>query len=338
MADQAPSLGHKHPATAQYPEPLITQPLSGRHKQTFILLHGRGSNAAEFGPGLLYTPIPEFGTLRITFPDAKFIFPTASKRRARIYKRIPVNQWFDNWSLEAPEKWEESQHDGLRETSEYIHRLVRGEVGLVGAQSVVLGGLSQGCAASLVALLLWEGEPLAAGVGMCGWLPYRKRMESIVNEEDSRLTGEAEDQGDDIFERDSSNQDEESGKARELEGQEDPEANDAAAKASATTSTSITKAVGFLRDEIEVTASLPLSLTLQDIPLFLGHGTEDEKVPLDLGRSAANCLGAMNVDIHWAEYPGLGHWYSGDMLRDMIVFLRANTDWKVLEDEKTKKT
>ena len=58
--------------------------------------------------------------------------------------------------------------DGLRETSFYIHRLLWGAVMEVGAMNVILGGLSQGYAATSVLLLPWEGEPLAAAFAMCG--------------------------------------------------------------------------------------------------------------------------------------------------------------------------
>ncbi|KAK0727463.1 Alpha/Beta hydrolase protein [Lasiosphaeria miniovina] len=55
-----------------------------------------------------------------------------------------------------------------------------------GAQNVVLVGLSQGCVASLVALLLWDGEPLAAAVGMCGWLPF---VSHLLSPQDAERSG-----------------------------------------------------------------------------------------------------------------------------------------------------
>lgn len=58
--------------------------------------------------------------------------------------------------------------------------------------SDVLGGLSQGCAAALVATLLWEGGRLGALVGMCGWLPYAARMSEEV-EDALASNGEGED-------------------------------------------------------------------------------------------------------------------------------------------------
>ncbi len=341
MANETISQGPRKRASTRYPEVLIKAPQSGSHQQTFIFLHGRGSNATIFGPELLASPIPEFGNLPLAFPDAKFIFPTASRRRAKIYKRMRIHQWFDNWSLEAPEKWQEFQNDGLRETSKFIHRLLRKEIEAVGARNVVLGGMSQGCAASLVALLLWEGEALAAGVGMCGWLPYQKAMADLIREEGSGSIGEDENgnRDDDIFERDDDEDDKEifnQGKSKEYK------TDDAGANLAATTTVTdtslVTAAVDFLRDEIgfsraNIAAPLPAKLKMQDTPVFLGHGTKDEKVPISLGRSAASCLEAMHVVVRWEEYDGLGHWYSGEMLRDMVKFLRTHTTWSVREGD-----
>ena len=70
----------------------------------------------------------------------------------------------------------------------------------MGAKSVVLGGLSQGYAASLISLLTWEGEPFAASFGMCGWIPFRKHMSDIVSPE--RSSGDAETDEPDPFARD----------------------------------------------------------------------------------------------------------------------------------------
>lgn len=177
-----------------FPPPLIIPPLHLPHKQTFILLHGRGSNASKFGPVLLTTPFPPPTpsplsqtpssppqTLATAFPHAKFIFPTAPYRRATIYKRTLITQWFDNWHLDfppsdsdpldittntpqrppRPAKNDWMMIDGLRETTAHLHALVREEVALLrpaggrGARDIVLGGISQGCAASLVAAALW---------------------------------------------------------------------------------------------------------------------------------------------------------------------------------------
>ena len=162
-----------------YPKPLIVPPLE-THKETWIILHGRGSNAQKFGPELLATLLPGHETLAQALPHAKFIFPTASVRRATIYKRSLTTQWFDNWSLDTPTQREELQIEGLRETTAFIHGILRKEIALVGPENVILGGLSQGCAAALITTLLWDGEPLGAVFGICGWLPYRGHMQELA--------------------------------------------------------------------------------------------------------------------------------------------------------------
>ncbi|KAK2882361.1 hypothetical protein FQN49_000416 [Arthroderma sp. PD_2] len=307
--------------TSNYPEPLIIPSLRS-HQYTFLLLHGRGSNAGKFGPTLLSSPVargdmsPEC-TLISAFPHARFVFPTASKCRATVYKRSIINQWFDNWTLgtDTPETPQEKQQreylqiDGLRETSLYLHELLKYEISLVGgnAKRIFFGGLSQGCAASLVALLQWDGDPLGAAIGMCGWLPFREQMEAIARGMDD-IEGSDEVDGEDFNPFGDPGEDE----------------GDSHDVSSPLNSTPADRAVIFLKDQLEMPLPRHLSgsLAFQRTPLFLGHGVEDEKVPVGLGREAASCLGAMGMDVAWNEYKGLGHWYSENMLSDLVNFLR----------------
>lgn len=66
---------------------------------------------------------------------------------------------------------------------------------------------------------------------------------------------------------------------------------------------------------------------MQSIPAFMGHGTEDEKVPYSVGKLAAEFLGALDVDVIWKGYEGLGHWYSDHMLRDIVRILKRLEPW-----------
>jgi predicted esterase len=275
-----------------YPAPLVIAPLSGTHKQTIIILHGRGSSAEKFGPELLTASIPGYKSLPAAFPGAKFIFPTASFRRATIYKRSWITQWFDNWSLSNPAEREELQIKGLQGSCNFVHEILRAEIDIVGAENVALGGLSQGCATSLVSLLLWDGPLLKATFGMCGWLPYRSRLEEIVSGR------EGEDDGDDIFESTSGRPVEDLG----------------------------VEAVEWLRSELG-TQGETARLRFREIPLFLGHGIEDDRVSVCLGREAASLLKLLGVDVVMKEYAGLGHWYSGNMLTDLVEFVRLRTGW-----------
>lgn len=51
---------------------------------------------------------------------------------------------------------------GLREASIFIDSLLEDAISEVGPHNVALGGFSQGCAAMLISLLMWTGEPLGA--------------------------------------------------------------------------------------------------------------------------------------------------------------------------------
>jgi predicted esterase len=108
-------------------------------------------------------------------------------------KRIPINQWFDNYSLKDPNTRTELQIDGLQESSEFLRRLVEEEAKLLsndsavgdGYSRIVIGGLSQGCAAAVFCLLggfssaseYGEGKRLGGYIGMSGW--YRLKGRSL---------------------------------------------------------------------------------------------------------------------------------------------------------------
>ncbi|KAI1845736.1 hypothetical protein JX265_000085 [Neoarthrinium moseri] len=301
---------------ADYPEPFVVQPRALPHKQTFILLHGRGSSGEKFGSVLLDTPIScprgssvldnsQKSTLTSVFPHARFIFPSAARRRATVYKRALTHQWFDNWKLDPPATdREDLQVLGLQETTSYLHRILEREIALVpgGAKSVVFGGLSQGCAASLTALLLWEGDAFCAAVGMCGWLPFAARMGEQVGEMSCQLQGE--DGGEDVF---------------------DPFARDHLDDDATTQTDPASRALSWLRDEIQVPPTQNGNeLKFRDVPLFLGHGVQDDRVDVVLGQEASRCLTTLGMSVSWNEYGDLGHWYSETLLQDMVDFLRSH--------------
>lgn len=309
-------------STAKTPiySPLLIFPACRTHKTTLVILHGRGSTAEKFAEPLLKhvvssvtptsptnSPAESSESFRSHFPDTKFVSPTAPLRRAVVFKRSLTHQWFDNWSLTQPELKQHLQIQGLRETSAYLHDLLREEIKIVGSSNVVLMGLSQGCAASIIATLLLKGEPFGALVGMCDYLPFRKRMydyaKEVKNGENDSLAGSEEEVN--MFERDSGGDDSEN-------------------------QTKFEKALEWLREELEIgddgiknDETPPAQL----IPVFMGHGSEDDKVPSGIGRPAAEFLTEIGLDVSWKEYDGLGHWYSQDMLRDIIHFLKELKGW-----------
>ncbi|KAF7362435.1 Abhydrolase-2 domain-containing protein [Mycena venus] len=280
-----------------WPDPLVVQS-TGIHTHSIILLHGRGSNAERFGLELLKARTSDnhnSKTLAEHFPGLKFIFPTAKKRRAVIFNRTPINQWFDNHSLEEPLQRQELQYDGLRETSAFVHHLITQEAKLVGVERVVIGGLSQGCAAALHVLLNFQPESgaLLGFVGMCGWLPFA-----------TTFVDDGDELGEDVF--------------------------------SAASEEPVDPMAGMLRLQLSAAntardiASLPAlelepngSPAFLQTPVFLGHGTHDEKVVIKLGEQARDVLLLLGCNVEWKEYDE-GHWYKvPEQIDDLVVWLKT---------------
>ncbi|KAI9672852.1 MAG: hypothetical protein M1831_000288 [Alyxoria varia] len=295
-------------STDKIRHPIIHEPLFHPHTHTLILLHGRGSNAQFFSDALLKTPVGTSAdptSLRQAFPHAKFVFPTAAWSRATVWGRTLITQWFDNWSLEAPHERQELQIDGLRKTTNFLHGLIWEEARVLGdARNVVLGGLSQGGAATLVAGLLWDvdgTQRLGAVFGMCAWLPFRKLIDDVVDSRRGEDTGEADD---DLFDADD-----------DVESEK---------------STAASRAVVSLSEMLELglatTTSASVNEAFDGPPVFLAHGVDDPKVKVHLGREARNCLKGIGAHVSWREYSELGHWYSSEMLGDVVEFLKDAMD------------
>lgn len=230
-------------------------------------------------------------TFQQALSNAKFVFPTAPLMRATKYRRSIIHQWYDGTG-----DWEPEARGEMRPSIEYIHDLLRKEVHHVGGDSrkIVLAGISQGCATALTSLLLWNGEPLGAMVGMCGFMPLCSHLTATVQDDNSDAS---DGDGDFAFE------------------QED---------GGAEIRTPIQEAIDQLREEAELPQGSPSSLSFQSVPVFLGHGSEDEKVKFEDGHKAAELLKLLGMEVTFRRYDGLGHWYSPEMLGHIISFLRES--------------
>ena len=80
-------------------------------------------------------------------------------------------------------------------------------------------------------------------------------------------------------------------------------------------------------EELEIAAKQRLQMPFPETRIFLGHGSEDEKVPLERGYEARECLRSLGADLTWKEYQNLGHWYSGEMLTGLVQFPQHKTGW-----------
>lgn len=349
------------PVEESFPEPVVYEPPSGIHKHTVILLHGRGGSADAFGPALLNTAFPLAYTVTRTqgafprgrgtdhpagdgipaepadhhsrptttlagaLPHARFVFPSAPRQRATIYRRSVIRQWFDDWHLGFAVDQVDGRYDmglqttGLGRAVAYLHGLVAEEAALVGgARNVILGGISQGCAASLVASLLWEGrEGLGGVVGMCGWLPYISQMRGqmeVAAEDDGIHCTLGRDPGEDGFDP----FDRSVSPGCDVEP---PRENDAGG--------SVGAALEWLGDEIDLPRRevVTSDVSRSSIPIILCHGRDDQKVDIGKGSESAEFLIAIGMrPPRLKEYAGVGHDFSAEMLSDIAEFTQDVLD------------
>lgn len=186
---------------------------------------------------------------------------------------------------------------------------------------MVLGGLSQGCAAALVAGLMWRGEALGAVVGLCGWLPLAGRLIEVMEERSGDGDSDDDDRDGISFgrEEEDDNDDRDGGEdTQEMGGPIDID-------------TSALHAIKFLGDELDFPPHIPTppsssssshsTLPLQQTPVFLAHGSLDNKIPIDVGMQGRDCLRALGTEIEWMEEECQGHWYSGKISERLFGFL-----------------
>ncbi|WEW61714.1 hypothetical protein PRK78_007208 [Emydomyces testavorans] len=297
-----------------YLEPFVIPPRRP-HTHTIILLHGRGGNGCDFGVELLTTKLLSADTLSQRFPSTKFVFPTAKLRRATQFGRLPVAQWFDLTSpVNHEEESKEIQQEGLRESAEFVHRIIDEEAGLVGIKNVVVGGLSQGAAQALHVLMSYDDGGkggLGGYVGMSGWLPFQKELAALVEDrrwqdgKDGATEPAAEAYGD-------------------APGKNTPEndCDDDAEKRFARGS----RAVNVSRESVLGIAPLPPRDTppgCLSTPIWLAHGALDAKVTPRLGELAAQTMERLGWDVTWMLYDDLQHWFAPFELDDMAIFLNT---------------
>lgn len=337
-----------------YPAPLVISPFSKEHTHTIIALHGRGSNAERFGHEILAS-----ANLQARLPTVKFVFPTASKRRSTILKRIPINQWYDNYSLDDPGQRTDLQIDGLCETAEFIRGLITKEAHILGEgghRKVILWGLSQGCAAAIFTLLggwsdITEPKALGAFIGMSGWLPLERHLNEILRYKDNpALTGNS------YHETQSDDHDIEGGDITSDEESERDEFSKSNLEDDPFQRSSQLRddfnpfmeedeevplpiqAINYVRDILDLPmlsadekSIAPSNLYHLQTPVFIGHGSEDPKVSVCLGEKMSRALStglAMNVT--WKSYDGLGHWYRvEDEIQDILRFLESHAELPV---------
>lgn len=341
-----------------YPAPLVFQPLSKDHTHTIISLHGRGSNSERYGRELL-----ESANLQSRLPTVKFVFPTASKRRSTALRKIPINQWFDNYSLEDPDQRTDLQIEGLCETGEFIRGLIDQEARILGEggyKKVILWGLSQGCAAGILTLLggwpdMTEEKSLGAFIGLSGWLPFEQQLCEIFGYDDEITSlgdsnHDADSNDGDMEDEDSTTDDSSSDEESDFsEGHESDWGEDSFQQPSPPEDDFDpffnededgiplpVQAIEHVRDILDLPVAstnkpfseggqISNSCQLQT-PVFIGHGAEDPKVSVHLGEKMCRVLSTgLGMNVTWKAYQGLGHWYRvNDEIEDILKFLKSH--------------
>ncbi|KAI1768324.1 acyl-protein thioesterase [Hypoxylon sp. FL1150] len=280
----------------------VVEPISP-HSHSVILLHGLSSNGESFGAEFLETGVTSTGKkLPQLLPGARWVFPTARRRRSSAFGRAMLTQWFDVARLSDPEYRRETQLQGLSESVLEIRELIHQEMSKVPPENIIIGGLSQGCAMSLSVLLSLEHR-LGGLIGMSGCLPFRSDIECAVEQttetdNDNPFATSDGDGGDNLVE---------------------PEV----------------RATVFERDLLCLDP-LPhptRETTASGTPVFLGHGMMDEKKPVELGEAAARAMRAAGYKVEWKSYADLGHWYKiPDEIDDIVNFIQFEVGWLLKND------
>jgi lysophospholipase-2 len=152
-----------------------------QHTHTIIFLHGRGSDAREFESEFFEGQASDDRFLSQIFPGLKWVFPCAAVRYADTEKE-EMHQWFDMASVREPSKEQEKQIQGLQESVSFVLDTIKKEAAEIGGmENIFLGGISQGCATAIIALLI-GGIRIAGFVGLNSWLPFQNEFQRFSPE------------------------------------------------------------------------------------------------------------------------------------------------------------
>jgi len=270
-----------------YPPRHVYFPATTEHTATVILLHGRGSNGSELASDLADTRTSAGKTVFAHFPSVRWVFPSARPRWSDQFEE-DISEWFDLPSVEDPDRDGQKQLPGLQESVEYIHRVLDEEIAKLGgnATRVVLGGISQGMAVALVALIC-SPRPLGGFVGAMGWMPFSGKLTTYLEK------GET-DQAANFFRWALAHPSAEYKRPR--------------------------------RSQVEISeASRQANSVSFGTPVLLGHGEDDQWIGVRRGETARDILLRLGFQVLWKTYRGAegdGHWLKEpEQFDDIVRFL-----------------
>lgn len=157
-----------------FPLPQVILPTTA-HRNTMIMVHGRGSDGKDFAEDLFNAEAITGETLQQRLPGTKWIFHMAHWRQSTFWK-FQMKEWFDLWSVEDLTLREGLQVNGLYESILYIRNIIDEEIQSgTPPENIILGGISQGYATAIHVLLSGQHQ-LGGFIGVSGWIPFRTNL------------------------------------------------------------------------------------------------------------------------------------------------------------------
>lgn len=263
------------------------------HTRTAILLHERGSSGPEFADYIFSLKLDDSGrNLASILPEWRWVFPSGRYLWTPAFMQ-QIRSWFESNVLLDATSRKHLDDGGFKESVEYLLDLIGWEIIRLGgiAENLILLGHGQGAAVGLWALLCWKPEPyshpIRGFVGMNGWLPYTKEVQTFLLVEGEPVPGGI------VASR------ERDGNYKFVKRMMNP-----------------TKE--FITSYDTGGLQCPLLLT----PIFLGHCADNPYVSIVMGIQARGVLSLVGFkSIYWdeiSETEGKGHWF-----RDQDQLLRV---------------
>lgn len=271
---------------ARPPGPVHIVPARSHHTHTAILLHGRGSDGAEFAEELFTTRLSDGSSLADKLPGWRWVFPSSKASWSSTFQDY-IHSWFEAPSLSDPELGQDMQIPGIMDSCHAIESVLETEISDLHekTENLIFGGISQGGAVAMW-MLLCRGTDSQVGAFFAAstWLPFAKNIERLLANRD---TGEA--------------------------------------------CIAIQDAVMEENDEVIIKNLDDTSFKRRgnrqrsNMKVFLGHGTDDAYVDVELGRQASHVLSTAGFDVEWKEYSGAeqeGHWLQEpNQMDDIHLFM-----------------
>ncbi len=150
------------------------------------MLHGRGSTGEEYAEELLESTLPGQLTMVDSLSTWKFVFPSSKEVWSTAF-REDMPAWFEAHSLSDPTARQELQVPGILDSVKHISAIVDGEILKLNGQShkVCLGGISQGAAVGMLALLSrpTSAPRIGAFFAASTWLPFASDILHLISGE-----------------------------------------------------------------------------------------------------------------------------------------------------------